>query len=173
MAKFKIQYYIDRNIKLIENPLLKYFSLFAKFYMMICPKMAPKPYIETLISKISKHRYWNSSYRNPSYRKYQTCKPYWTFESQIPYRTSTKQWYKFLKNSLICKKNWQKYVTYIRGHSRNQQKGGRNFRNVTLRHAFLTIFSVYTLKESRSLFKGFYLLYFVQNFALDWFKDIK
>ena len=30
---------------------------------------------------------------------------------------------------------------------------------------FLTIFSVYTQKEPRSLFKGLYELYFVQNLA--------
>ena len=42
---------------------------------------------------------------------------------------------------------------YIRGHSRNQPKGGRNSRNVTPQHAFLTIFSANTQKESRSRFK--------------------
>ena len=35
--------------------------------MMISSKMAPKPYIETLISKISKHWSCKSSYYNLSY----------------------------------------------------------------------------------------------------------
>ena len=38
----------------MENPIHKIFSLFAQFYMIISLKMAPKPYIKTLISKISK-----------------------------------------------------------------------------------------------------------------------
>ena len=32
--------------------------------MKIYPKMAPKPYIETMRLKISKHWYWKLSYRN-------------------------------------------------------------------------------------------------------------
>ena len=39
----------------MENPLSKIFSLIAKFYMIKSLKMAPKPYIEILISKVSKH----------------------------------------------------------------------------------------------------------------------
>ena len=52
---------------IIKNPVSKIFSLFAKFYMIMSTKMASKPYMETLVSKISKHWYWKSSYRN-SYR---------------------------------------------------------------------------------------------------------
>ena len=48
VAKFKNQYY-----HIIENPVLKIFSVFAEFYMIISTKTAPKPYIETPISKIS------------------------------------------------------------------------------------------------------------------------
>ena len=65
----------------------------------------------------------------------------------------------------------------LRGHSRNQPKGGRNSLKATFRDAFLTFFSVYTQKEFRRLFKGLKLLYFVQNsaqlVALDWSRDIK
>ena len=69
MAKFKSQFYTSMYIdQTIENPALKIFSPSAQFYMIISPKMAPKPYIETLISKISKHWYWKSSNRNSSYR---------------------------------------------------------------------------------------------------------
>ena len=39
---------------MIGNPVPKIFSPYAKFYMIISTKMAPKPYIITLISKISK-----------------------------------------------------------------------------------------------------------------------
>ena len=55
---YRSQYWI------IENPILKVFSLCAKFHLTISPKIAPKPYIETLVSKISKHWYWQSSDRN-------------------------------------------------------------------------------------------------------------
>ena len=73
------------NYQIIENPVSKIFSLFAKFdYKIISTKMAPKPYIETLILEIAKYQFWKSSYR-----KYRTSKPYQTYKSQIPYRTST------------------------------------------------------------------------------------
>ena len=53
----------------------------------------------------------------------------------------------------------------IRGHSRDRFKGGRNSPNVSLRHVFLNLFSIFTPKEFRSLFKGLCPLDFVQNFA--------
>ena len=53
--------------RIIKNTVTKSFTLFAKFYMKISTKLAPKPSIETLTSKISKHCYWKSSYRNSSY----------------------------------------------------------------------------------------------------------
>ena len=43
---------IDR---IIENPILKIFSLLAMFYMIITSTIAPKPYIEPLISRESKY----------------------------------------------------------------------------------------------------------------------
>ena len=63
--------------RIIESPISYILSLFAKFYMIVCPKMALKPYIEALISKISKYWYWliRSKYRH---RKYQNSKPYRT-----------------------------------------------------------------------------------------------
>ena len=41
---------------------------FTHHTTIISPKMAPKPYIEKLISKVLKHRYSKSSYRNSSYQ---------------------------------------------------------------------------------------------------------
>ena len=38
------------NLWIIKNPISKIFSPFAKFYMINYTKLAPKPYIETLIS---------------------------------------------------------------------------------------------------------------------------
>ena len=45
--------------------------------MIISTKVALKPYIEMLVSKISIYWYWKSSYHNSSYqyRKYWTSKP--------------------------------------------------------------------------------------------------
>ena len=43
------------NRWIIESPLSKRFRLFAKFWITISTKMAPNPYMETLISK---HWYW-------------------------------------------------------------------------------------------------------------------
>ena len=43
---------IDR---IIENPILKIFSLFAKYYMIITTTMAPKLYTEPLISRETKY----------------------------------------------------------------------------------------------------------------------
>ena len=53
---------------IINKLISKIFSLFAKFYMMISPKMASKPYIKTQILNTSKHWYWKSSNRNSSQR---------------------------------------------------------------------------------------------------------
>mgnify|MGYP001801886341 CR=1 FL=1 len=65
-ANFKILYYIGW---IIQNPVSKIFSPFAKFYMIILTKIAPKPYVKTLIPKIS---------------NLQTI-PYPAEKSQIPY----------------------------------------------------------------------------------------
>ena len=54
---------------IIENPVLKIFSLFAEFFIKISTQMA-QPYIETLILKISKHWDWKSNLRNSSYLKF-------------------------------------------------------------------------------------------------------
>ena len=75
--------------RIIANPILKFSLLVAEFHMIISPKMAPKPYTETLISKNIKALCWKSSYPNSSYQKYRTSEPYRTQESRIPYRTST------------------------------------------------------------------------------------
>ena len=66
MVKVKSQYYINRTIKSLKI-VSKIFPLFAMFYMTIFTQIALKPYIETLISKISKHWYWQSSYRDSSH----------------------------------------------------------------------------------------------------------
>ena len=58
--------------------------------MKIYPKMAPKPYIETMRLKISKQWYWKLSYRN-SYQNI-NIEPQNHIklkESQIPYQSST------------------------------------------------------------------------------------
>ena len=52
---------------MIRNPVSEIFSLFARFYMIIPTKMALRPYIETLISIISKQWCPKSSYHNSSY----------------------------------------------------------------------------------------------------------
>ena len=57
-----------------------------------------------------------------------------------------------------------RFPLHVRGHSRNQQKGGLNSHNITPRHSFLTIFlSLYSKRVEKLLQKWFNLLYFVQN----------
>ena len=83
------------NYRIIRNFVWKMFSLFAKSYMVISTKMAPKPYIETLISMISIHSYSKLSYHNSSYWNIDI----WNIKlpnhiepkmpHQTPYRTST------------------------------------------------------------------------------------
>mgnify|MGYP001791777452 CR=1 FL=1 len=77
--------------RIIESPISKIFSLFAKFSMMISPKMAFKPYTKTLILKIAKYWYWTSSF----------CNKYQTYKYQIPYRTSSSQYDPFIVWNLI------------------------------------------------------------------------
>ena len=48
--------YIDQNIEWTK-PYVENFLTIAKFFMMTSPKMAPKPYNQILVSKISKRRY--------------------------------------------------------------------------------------------------------------------
>ena len=67
MAKFKeIQYWWKCQVNV--NPMSIVVKLFAKFYKMISSKMVPKPHFEIIISKISKHWYWKSSYCDSFYQ---------------------------------------------------------------------------------------------------------
>ena len=52
MAKFKSQYSIELSNN--QKPCIKNILTFANLHMVISTKKAPKPYIETLLLKISR-----------------------------------------------------------------------------------------------------------------------
>ena len=59
------------------------------------------------------------------------------------------------------------HLAHFKGHSRNQPKGKRNSPQRYDAARFADHFSQFThIKESGSLFKDLYLLYFVRNFVL-------